>query len=84
MNEVTWALDRVNHAQVASGVIPEVVIKQDIPAERSNEEAHEIYAKAGVSWIVWRYEENFEADVVDEQQGIFQQYQVHLQINYIF
>ena len=32
-------VDRVNHAQVASGEIPDIVIQNDVPAEVDNEEA---------------------------------------------
>jgi hypothetical protein len=38
-----FVIDRVNHAQVASGDIPEVVIEADIDAEVDGEEAYDRY-----------------------------------------
>ena len=32
-------IDKVNHAQVASGEIPDIVVQNDVPAEVDNEEA---------------------------------------------
>ena len=36
-------IEKVNHAQVASGEIPDIVIEADVPAEVDNDEAYKRY-----------------------------------------
>ena len=45
-------IDRVNHGQVASGELPDVVIERDIDAEVDGEEAYKRYAEATIAFIV--------------------------------
>ena len=47
-----FVIDRVNHGQVASGELPDVVIERDIDAEVDGEEAYKRYAEATIAFIV--------------------------------
>merc|ERR1712168_1483262 len=46
-----YVINDANHAQVASGDIPDFVTTQDVPSPISFEEAHQRYAEAVVSFI---------------------------------
>ncbi len=57
--------------------MPDVVTEQDIPAEVSDEEAHERYAAAAVAFMVTKYADDFQdGDVVQAQQDAYDQQQV--------
>ena len=64
----------VNHGQVASGVIPDTVIENDIDAEVDNEEAFRRYAGAAVSFMVTSRggESEFSTEIVEEQSEILE------------
>ncbi len=66
----------MNHAQVASGDIPDLVIEQDIPPEVDDDEAHARYARAAVAFMVDRFSEQFEDDEVEAAAEIYQEQQV--------
>ena len=63
-------IDRVNHAQVASGEIPDIVIQNDVDAEVDNEEAFARYSIASVAFMVAAGYESFDPELVAEQLTI--------------
>ena len=63
-------IDRVNHAQVASGEIPDVVIQNDVDAEVDNEEAFVRYSIPSVAFMVAAGYESFDPELVAEQLTI--------------
>merc|ERR1712170_278765 len=63
-------IDRVNHAQVASGEIPDIVIENDVDAEVDNEEAFIRYSTAAVAFMVAAGYESFDPETVAEQLNI--------------
>ena len=63
-------IDRVNHAQVASGEIPDIVIENDVDAEVDNEEAFIRYSRASVAFMVAAGYESFDSETVAEQLTI--------------
>lgn len=68
-------IDRVNHAQVASGEMPEVVIENDIDPEVDNEEAFNRYAKASVAFMVTSIPDNFDPAIVEEHLSVLAELQ---------
>ncbi len=68
-------IDQVNHGQVASGVLPDIVVEQDVDAEVDNEEAFTRYSEAAVAFMVTSRFEDFSAEIVGEQLIIMQQLQ---------
>ena len=68
-------VDRVNHAQIASGEIPDLVISNDIDAEIDNDEAFNRYAKLINAFMVIIAAGNFPPAVIDESRVEFQIYQ---------
>ena len=70
-----FVIDQVNHAQVASGEIPDIVIEQDVDAEISNEEAFIRYSKAAVAFMVTVKYDDFAPEIVEAQLNILAEYQ---------
>jgi len=60
-----YVINDANHAQVASGDIPDFVTTQDIPSPISFEEAHLRYAEAMVSFIILHQEVLFTEEEVN-------------------
>jgi len=65
-----YVIDDVNHGQVASGEMPDVVIERDLPAEVSAEEAWKRYADAIVSFITLQNEASFPEEDVANAKGL--------------
>ena len=72
-----FVIEKVNHAQVASGEIPDVVIANDIPAEIDNDEAFNRYAKATIAFMVINTSENFLPEVIAENEKVMMDYQIY-------
>ena len=62
-----FVIDRVNHGQVASGELPDVVIERDVDAEVDGEEAYKRYAEATIAFMVTNSFEDFAPEIVEEQ-----------------
>lgn len=65
-----YVIEAVNHGQVASGEMPDVVVDRDLPAEVSAEEAWRRYAEAIVSFVTIQNEATFPAEDVENAQSI--------------
>jgi len=70
-----FVIDRVNHGQVASGELPDVVIERDVDAEVDGDEAYKRYAEATVAFMVTNSHEDFTPEIVDGQMNIMRDLQ---------
>jgi len=60
---------------VASGIIPEVVIDNDVDAEIDNEEAFIRYARPAISFMILNAPDGFDAEVIANSELVMQEYQ---------
>ena len=70
-----WLIYSKIHFQVASGVIPDTVIENDVPAEIDNDEAFNRYAEPCVAFMVINAADDFEPDIVSHYNDIMKTYQ---------